>query len=77
MSCADVCLEKKKGKFWGEAGTGYLTVWRQWSRLLMNCCCWALILGSACVEICRGWAYWKSRVRCESSWGRSWATFHS
>ena len=25
MGCDDVCLEKKKGRFWGEAGANYLT----------------------------------------------------
>ena len=45
MGCVDVALEKKKGRFWGEAGAGYLSsggnkvkVWRWWSRLLVDCC---------------------------------------
>ena len=69
---------KKKGRFWSEAGAGYLPsgsnkvkVWRRWSRLLVDCCGWELILGSACVEICRGWAQWESGVRCVGSWGRN------
>ena len=35
MGCVDVCLEKKKGKSWGETGAAYLSsgsskvkVWR-------------------------------------------------
>ena len=24
MGCVDACLEKKKGRFWGEAGADYL-----------------------------------------------------
>ena len=85
---------KKKGRFWSEAGAGYLPsgsnkvkVWRRWSRLLVDCCGWELILGSACVEICRGWAQWESGVRCVGSWGQEhdsqgapmkaeWTTFH-
>ena len=41
MGCIDICLEKKKGRFWGEADDGYLPsgsnkvkVWRCWSGLL-------------------------------------------
>ena len=57
--CVDVCLEKKKGRFWGEAGAGYLPsgsievkVWRRWNRfLLVDCSGWVVILGSVCVEI--------------------------
>ena len=78
MGCVDVCLEKKKGKSWGETGAAYLSsgsskvkVWRQWSRLLVSCCSWVLILGSACVDICRGWADWESRVRGVGSEGRN------
>ena len=71
MVCVDICLEKKKGRFWGEAGAGYLPngsnkvkVWRWESGLLVDCCSWVAILGSACVEICRGWAHWEIGVRC-------------
>ena len=67
MDCVDVCLEKKKGRFWGEAGAGYLPsrsnkvkVCRQWSGfLLLDCCGWIVILGSACVEIFCGWVHWE------------------
>ena len=62
MGCVDICLEKKKGRFWGEAVAGYL--WRQCSGLLVDCCGWVLILGSVCVEICRGCAHWESGTRC-------------
>ena len=49
--------KKKKGRFWGEADADYLSsgsnkmkVWRRWSRfLLLDCCGWVIILGSACV----------------------------
>ena len=37
----------------------------------MDCCSLVLILGSACVEICRGWGHWESRVRCVGSEGRN------
>ena len=37
----------------------------------MDCCSLVLILGSACVEICRGWGHWESRVRCVGSKGRN------
>ena len=64
--CVDVCLEKKKGRFWGQASAGYLPngskkgkVWRQWSRLLLDCCSWVVILGSVYVEICWGWPHWE------------------
>ena len=77
MGCVDVCLKKKKWRFWGEAGAGYLAsgsnkvkLWRQWSRLLVDCCNWVLILGGACVQICRGWAYRESGVRCVGSIAR-------
>ena len=67
MGCVDVSLEKKKGKFWGEAGADYLAsgsnevkVWRRWSGFLfLDCCGWVVILVSAYVEICRGWAHWE------------------
>ena len=79
MGCVDVCLEKKKGRFWDEAGAGYLPsgssrvkVCRRWSRLLVDRCSWVLILGSACAEICRGWAHWESRVRCVGREARNW-----
>ena len=50
--CFDVCLEKKKGRFWSEAGAGYLPSgsngvkeWRRWSSfLLLDCCSWVVIL---------------------------------
>ena len=50
----------------GEAGADYLPsgsnkvkVWRRWSGfLLLDCSGWVLILGSACVKICCGWAQW-------------------
>ena len=78
MGCVDACLKKKKGRFLGEAGAGYLPsgsnkvkVSRWWSGLLVNCCVWVLIVGSVCVEICRSWAHWESRVRCEGSCGRN------
>ena len=45
---------KKEGRFWGEARAVYLLsgknevkVWRRWSGfLLVDCCGWAIILGS-------------------------------
>ena len=68
MGCVDVCLEKKKGRFWSEAGADYLSsgsnkmkMWTQWSRfLLLDCCGWGVILGSTCVEICWDWAHWET-----------------
>ena len=55
----NVCLERRGGRFWGEAGAGYLpgsnkmNVWVEWSWfLLVDCCTWVVIVGSACVEIC-------------------------
>ena len=39
--------------------------------MLVDCCSLVLILGSACVEICRGWGHWESRVRCVGSEGRN------
>ena len=53
MGCIGVCL-KKKWKFWGEAAAVYLAsesnkvkLWRQWSRLWVDCCSGLLILCSA------------------------------
>ena len=76
MGSVDVCLEKK-GKFWGEPGAWYLPsgsnkvkVWKQWTGLLVDYWSWVLILGGACVEICRGWAHWESRGKCIGSCGR-------
>ena len=68
--CIDECLEKKKGRFWGEAGADHLPsgsnkvkVWRWWSEfLLFGCCGWVVILGSASVEICWGWAHWETNL---------------
>ena len=68
MGCVDVCLEKKKGRFWGEACADYLPtgsnkvkVWRLWRGfLLLDCCGWVVILGRACVEICWGGAHWET-----------------
>ena len=44
MGCVDLCLKKKKWRFWGEAGAVYLAsgsntvkLWRQWCRLLVDC----------------------------------------
>ena len=69
--------KKKKGRFWGEAGAGYLPsgsnkvkVWRLQSELQVDCCSWVAILGSVCVGICRGWAHWEIGVRCVGSEGR-------
>ena len=70
MSCVDLCLEKKKGRFWGEASANYLPresnevkVWRWWSGfLLLDCCGWVVILGNGCVEICWGWAHWEMEL---------------
>ena len=47
-----ICAGKKERRFWGEAGTGYLTresnkvkLWQQWSGfLLVDCCGWVIIL---------------------------------
>ena len=36
----------------------------------MDCCSWVAILGSVCVEICRGRAHWEIGVRCVGSKGR-------
>ena len=92
MGCDHVCLEKKKGRFWIEAGAGNLPsgsnkvkMQRRWSGLLVDCCGWVLILGSACVEIYRDWAHWESGVRCVGGKeldgqgapiGAEWTTFH-
>ena len=61
MGSADACIEKKKGRFWGEINGGYLPsgsnkvkVWRRWRGLLVDCCSWVLTLVGASVEICRG-----------------------
>ena len=91
MGYVDVCLQKKKGRFWrGEAGAGYLpSCW--WTAVVVVWCgvVWCstvvLILGSACEEIDRGWAHWESGVRCVGGqgldgrgapMGADWATIH-
>ena len=56
------------------SGSNKVKVWRWWSRLLVDCCGWELILSSACVEICRGWTHWESRVRCVGSRDRNLTT---
>ena len=56
--------EKNEGRFLGGAGAGYLPsgsnkvkAWGQCNGfLLVSCCGWAVILASACVEICWRWA---------------------
>ena len=47
-SCVDVCLENKKGRFWGEAGVAYLPngsnkvkAWRWWC----GSCLWTVVVG--------------------------------
>ena len=63
---------KKKGRFWSEAGADYLPigsnkvkVGRWWSGfLLLDCCGWVVILGSACVEICWGGFTGKQNRMC-------------
>ena len=82
MDCVDVCLEIKKGSFWGEAGAGYLPsennkvkVWESWRGfLLVDCCGWVVIFGSVFVEICWGGDHWESGTRCVGSWGQNLTT---
>ena len=51
-------MSKANGRFWGEAGAGYLPsgsnkvkVWG-----------WVVFLGRACVEIFWGWAHWEMEL---------------
>ena len=75
MGCVDVCLEKKKARFWMKqvlgSGSSKVKVCRRWSGLLVDHFSWVLILGSVFAEICRGWAHWESRVRCVGREGRN------
>ena len=59
---------KKKRRFWDEAGADYLPsgsnevkLWRRLSGfLLLDCCGWVVILGSAYLEICWSWVHWET-----------------
>ena len=59
--------KKREGRFWGEAGAVYLSSkcsevkrLEQSSRfLLVDCCNWMVIVGSACVDICWKWEHWE------------------
>ena len=75
-----ICAGKKEGRFWGEAVTGYLTrgsnkvkLWQQWTGfLLVDCCGWVVILGKACVEICRRSTAWESGISVWVPRGGTW-----
>ena len=66
---------KKEGRLWSEAGAEHVpsesNEVKVWGRLreflLVDCCGWVVILGSACVEICWRLAHWECFPSVESS----------
>ena len=70
----------KTRRFSGEAGADYLPsgsnevkVWRRWSGfLLLDCCGWVKILGSAWVEIFWGWTHWETELGVKAAGAGTW-----